>query len=117
MDASHTLAAILSSLHSLAHLQATQKIIMTRKRQRAEAQQHEQGPAELLGPGIAGANGVEYTSFAVQGRQYSVGAPCLCGAVAASVFSLLGRVRGCYVIGSGAAQPENSMHADIRASA
>ena len=63
---------------------------MTRKRQRAEAQQHEQGPAELLGPGIAGASGVEYTRFALQGRQYSIGAPCLCGAVAAGVCSPLG---------------------------
>ena len=68
---------------------------MTRKRQRAKAEHHnrEQGPAELHGPGIAGTDSVEYTSFALEGRQYSVGAPCLCRAVAAGVFSPPGLAR------------------------
>ena len=51
---------------------------MTRKRKCAEAQHHEQGPVQLLGPGSAGPDGVDYTSFALQGCQYSIGAPCLC---------------------------------------
>ena len=62
---------------------------MTRKRRFAEAQQQEQGRAQLLGPGSASPNGVEYTSFALQGRQYTIGAPCICQAVAAGIQLLL----------------------------